>query len=193
MAVGRKTWTVLAHEPIEVLAPNVWRVEGRLNAYNRRVMTLVRLGDGRILIHNAIALDEPSMSRIDGWGEIVAILIPNGFHRQDDTVSIRELEGIGRREGVVITRSPDGVTAIFCDTLLNLPKLSGLLGAVLHPTGTLSVPRPTSLLFAKDKKALRTDLEHIAAEEELVRVIPGHGRVVTTDVEASLREAAARL
>jgi hypothetical protein len=79
MAVGRKTWTVLAHEPIEVLAPNVWRVEGRLNAYNRRVMTLVRLGDGRILIHNAIALDEPSMSRIDGWGEIVAILIPNGF------------------------------------------------------------------------------------------------------------------
>jgi hypothetical protein len=232
MAVGHKTWTVLAHEPIEVLAPNVWRVEGRLNAYNRRVMTLVRLGDGRILIHNAIALDEPSMARIDGWGEIVAILIPNGFHRQDarimrerypkakvyaptgalaaaskatpcdgsysnvptdDTVSIRELEGIGRREGVVITRSPDGVTAIFCDTLLNLPKLSGLLGAVLHPTGTLSVPRPTSLLFAKDKKALRTDLEHIAAEEGLVRVIPGHGRVVTTDVDASLREAAARL
>ncbi len=138
MAVGHKTWSVLPHGPIEVLAPNMWRVTGRLSALNTRVMTLARLGDGRILMHNAIALDQPSMARIDAWGEVVAILVPNRFHRQDArimrdrcpnakvyapsgalpgasratpcdgtyadipadaTVSVRDLEGIGRREG----------------------------------------------------------------------------------------------
>jgi hypothetical protein len=232
MAVGHKTWTVLSHQPIEVLASNLWRVEGRLNASNTRVMTLVRLLDGRVLIHNAVALDEPSMARIEAWGDVAAILVPNRFHRMDahimrtrypkakvfapsgavaatskatpcdgtyadaptdESVSVRDLEGIGRREGVVVVRSPDGTTAVFCDTLLNLPKLSGLLGTMLHPTGTLSVPRPTSLLFAKDRKALRTDLEHIASDERLVRVIPGHGAVVASDAPRRLRDAAARL
>jgi len=214
------------------LAPNLWRVEGVLSAANKRVMILVRLGDGRILVHNAIALDAPSMARIDEWGEVAAILVPNRFHRRDarimhlrypkakvyaptgalaaaskatpcagtysdvptdSTVSARELDGIRRREGVVIVRSPDGVSAVFCDTLLNLPKLSGLLGMMLYPTGMLSVPRPTSLLFAKDRKALRADLERIAAEGGLVRVIPGHGAVVGADAPSQLRAAAARL
>jgi len=232
MAVGHKTWTVLSHQPIEVLTPNVWRVEGRLNASNTRVMTLIRLRDGRILIHNAVALDEPSMARIDGWGEVSTILVPNRFHRMDahimrtryprakvfapsgalapaakataidgaysdvptdDTVYVRDLDGIRKREGVVVARSPDGATAVFCDTLLNLPQLKGLMGMMLHPTGTLSVPRPTSLLFAKDRGALRADLERIASEEGLVRVIPGHGAVVSTDAPRRLREAAGRL
>jgi hypothetical protein len=195
-------------------------------------MVLVRLADGRILVHNAIPLDEPSMAEIDAWGEVAVILIPNRFHLQDarvmqeryakakvyapsgaitaaakatpvtgsytdvltdPTVTIRDLQGVGAREGVILVRSPDGVSAIFCDTLLNLPKLSGLLGILLHPTGTLSVPRPTSLLFAKDRKALRTDLEGIASADGLVRVIPGHGRVVADDASRRLRDAASRL
>ena len=232
MPIGHQTWTVLSHKPIEELAPNLWRVEGILNRSNKRVMVLIRLGDGRIIMHNAIALDEPSMARIDAWGEVAAILVPNGFHRQDArimqerypkakvyaptgavagaskatpctgsyadvpsdaSVSLRDIEGIGRREGVVFVRSPDGLSAVFCDTLLNLPKLSGLLGFFLHPTGVLSVPRPTSLLFAKDRKALRADLQSIASQDGLVRVIPGHGQVVASDAPQKLREAAARL
>jgi hypothetical protein len=232
MAVGFRRWTVLPHAPIEVLAPNLWRVEGRMNAYNKRVMVLARLADGRILMHNGIALDEPSMAQIDAWGTVAAILIPNRFHRQDahimqarypgakayapsgamaaasratpcagtyadvpvdPSVSLRELEGIGAREGVLLVRSPDGASAVFCDTLLNLPRLTGLLGVFLHPTGTLSVPRPTSLWFAKDRPALRASLERVAAEDGLVRVIPGHGDVVASGAAARLREAAARL
>jgi hypothetical protein len=232
MAAGYQTWTVLPHAPIEEVMPNVWRVEGQLNAFNKRVMILVRLGDGRILIHNAIALDEPSMARIDAWGDVAAILVPNGFHRQDAlimqrrypkakvyapsgamgraskvtpcagsyadaptdaSVKIRHLDGIGEREGVVLVRSEDGVSAVFCDTLLNLPKLGGWLGVLLYPTGMLSVPRPTKLLFARDRKALRVDLESMAADPDLVRVIPGHGAVVASDARTRLREAAAQL
>ena len=45
MAVGSSTWNVRPHSPIEVLAPNLWRVEGVMSAQNRRVVVLVRLGE----------------------------------------------------------------------------------------------------------------------------------------------------
>jgi hypothetical protein len=109
------------------------------------------------------------------------------------SVSLRELDGIGVREGVLLVRSPDGVSAVFCDTLLNLPWLTGVLGLFLHPTGTLSVPRATSLWFAKDRRALRANLERLADEDGVVRVIPGHGNVVASGAAGRLREAAARL
>ncbi len=230
MPVGHTTWTVHPHEPIEALTPNLWRVEQRMNRSNVRVMVLARLADGRVVVHSAIALDEPSMKRIDAWGEVAAILIPNRFHRKDariwqerypkakvyapsgavsaaskatpvhgtyadaphdDTFVARDLAGLAEREGVLLLKDEGGTSAVFCDTLLNLPKTGGLLGMMLHPTGTLSVPRPTSLLFAKDKKALRADLERIAAD--VTRVVPGHGAVVTEDAAGRLREAAARL
>lgn len=232
MAVGHKTWTVRSHEPIEELSRNLWRVEGLMTERNRRVMILARLRDGRIVVHNSIALDELSMAKIDAWGEVAAILVPNGFHRQDalimqqrypkakvysptgavkaaskatpcagtyadapsdDTVTLRDLDGVGKREGVMMVESDDGASAVFCDTLLNLPKLGGVMGMFLHPTGVLSVPRMTTLVFAKDTSALRSDLERIAATDRLVRVIPGHGRVVSANAPAQLREAAARL
>ncbi len=208
----------------------MWRVEQKMNRSNRRVMVLARLADGRVVVHSAIALDDASMAKLDAWGEVAAILVPNRFHRNDariwqerypkakvyaptgavdgaakatpvhgtyadaphdDTFSARDLAGIGNREGVLLLRQGEGTTAIFCDTLLNLPKMSGPLGWMMHPTGTLAVPRPTTMIFAKDKKALRADLEAIA--EDVVRVVPGHGAVVEEDAAARVREAAARL
>lgn len=77
------TWTILPHGPIEKLAENLWRVEGQLGKSNKRVMTLARLADGRVLIHNAIALEEPLMAELTAWGTPCAILVPNAFHRQD--------------------------------------------------------------------------------------------------------------
>ena len=232
MAVGYTEWTVLEHKPIEELAPNLWRVEGKMNERNRRVMTLARLNDGRIIVHNAIALNDDEMKKIDAWGQVSAILIPNGFHRQDAfimhqrypkakvyapkgaikaakksteiagsyddvptdmTVWLRHIDGIGEREGLLMVRSNDGVSAVFCDTLLNLPKMGGFFGMMLHPTGTLSVPRISRMFWMKDKEALRGDLEKLAKEEGLVRVIPGHGHVITENASAALSEAAGRL
>jgi hypothetical protein len=78
------TWTLLPHGPIEKLADNLWRLEGTMpNGTTRRVMTLARLTDGRVIIHNAIALEEELMNEITAWGTPAAILVPNGFHRQD--------------------------------------------------------------------------------------------------------------
>jgi hypothetical protein len=75
-------WTVLPHQPIAKLEPNLWMVEGRLDQV-RRIMAVVRLGDGRLLIWNAIALDEPEMKELEAWGTPAFLVVPNGLHRMD--------------------------------------------------------------------------------------------------------------
>jgi hypothetical protein len=77
-------WLVLPHDPIQELSENLWRVEGALPHFSlRRVMSVVRLQDGRLLIHSAIAMDESSMKRLEAWGEPAIMLIPHARHRMD--------------------------------------------------------------------------------------------------------------
>ncbi len=77
-------WLVLPHDPIQELTENLWRVEGALPHFSmRRVMSVVRLQDGRLLIHSAIAMDEASMKRFEAWGEPAFLLIPHSRHRMD--------------------------------------------------------------------------------------------------------------
>jgi hypothetical protein len=84
MAVGFTAWTVLPHKPIEKLAPNLWRVSGEMSKGKvQRQMVLARMNDGRVIVHNAIALDDSEMAELEAWGEPSVIFVPNGFHRQD--------------------------------------------------------------------------------------------------------------
>lgn len=84
MARPSSTWTVLPHLPIERLEPNLWRVQGSLpDMALTRVMTLVRLDDGRVVVHSAIALDDASMAEVEAWGRPAVLLVPNAYHRLD--------------------------------------------------------------------------------------------------------------
>src|SRR5690349_16687696 len=77
-------WTVLPHEPIEKIADNLWRVVGFMNDGKvQRQMVLGRMADGRIIVHNGIALEEPQMKEIEAWGKPSVLFVPNAFHRQD--------------------------------------------------------------------------------------------------------------
>jgi hypothetical protein len=79
-----ETWTVLGHEPIEELAENLWSVLGDLPSISlKRVMVVARMQDGRLLIHNAIALEEELMKTLEAWGAPAFIVVPNGWHRLD--------------------------------------------------------------------------------------------------------------
>lgn len=86
MAVCYTEWKVLPHHPMEKLAENLWRLEGKMENGTRRVMSLARLQDGRILMHNPIALEDEEMAAIDAWGQVAAILVPNAFHRMDSRI-----------------------------------------------------------------------------------------------------------
>jgi hypothetical protein len=83
-AVTASDWVVLPHAPIQELSENLWRVEGDLPHFSmKRVMTVVRLRDGTLLIHSAIALDEASMHKLEAWGTPSVMLIPHVRHRMD--------------------------------------------------------------------------------------------------------------
>jgi len=79
-----KTWTVLPHLPIEELTENLWRIQGSLpNMPLKRVTTVARRENGELVIHNAMAMDEPTMTRLLAWGTPSYLLVPNGYHRLD--------------------------------------------------------------------------------------------------------------
>ncbi|HWE31525.1 MAG TPA: hypothetical protein VHB97_26170 [Polyangia bacterium] len=86
-------WTVFPHQPIEKLEDNLWRVEGKVDQL-RRVMVVVRLGDGRLVIWNGIALDEPEMKELEAWGTPTFLIVPNGFHRLDARIWKQRYPGL---------------------------------------------------------------------------------------------------
>lgn len=78
---------MLPHGPIEKLSERLWRVEGSLPDIGmKRVMTIARAPDGRLVIHNGIALDDAGMAELDALGKVATIIVPNGYHRLDAKV-----------------------------------------------------------------------------------------------------------
>lgn len=46
-------------------------------------MSVVRLGDGRLVFLNAIPLAEDAMAELERWGEPAILVVPNRLHRLD--------------------------------------------------------------------------------------------------------------
>jgi Domain of unknown function (DUF4336) len=77
-------WRVGEHGPLQKLEANLWRVEGEVGGTKlRRVMTLAKLADGGLLVHNAIAMTEWQMQEVEAWGPVRYIVVPNAYHRLD--------------------------------------------------------------------------------------------------------------
>ncbi len=84
MANASSEWKVLAHEPIVKLADNLLWVRGAIPGMSlKRVMVVVRLPDEQLLIHNGIALDEPSMTELERFGKPAFLIVPSVGHRLD--------------------------------------------------------------------------------------------------------------
>lgn len=225
-----RTWTVLNNEPIETFSDNLWGVQGFMpDGKNRRRMIVARRSDGDLVIHNVIALDEAGMARLEAFGRVRYMVVPNAFHRQDayiwkqrfpdmlvvapagargavekevrvdldydqlppdDVVRLGHNDGLAKKEGFMLTQGPDGATLTYCDTLLNMPPMSGIFGFLLSPTGKPSLPRLIRWMMVKDKAALAAQLRSFADRERIVRIIPGHGSVMDAGAPEVLRNVA---
>lgn len=111
----------------------------------------------------------------------------------DDGVTLTHLEGLKNAEGIMEVDSDGKKTVVFNDCVNNLPKLGGLFGFLLSPTGMPAVPRITRWFMAKDMKAFRANLERIAETKNLARIIVSHGKPMTDDPSGVLKTVAARL
>lgn len=84
MAKAHTSWTVLKHGPIERLSDNLWRVKGALPGMSlERVMTVVRRGDGSLLLHSPIAMGEAQQAELEALGPVAVLVVPNAGHRLD--------------------------------------------------------------------------------------------------------------
>lgn len=80
-----RPWTVLANDPPRRLEDNLMCVHGPTPGPGglRRTMTVMRRSDGKLVIHSAIALDDPGMRELEALGEPAFLVVPNAFHRLD--------------------------------------------------------------------------------------------------------------
>ncbi len=80
-------WTVLPHGKLTRLEDNLLSVTGVLHMPPmgdvERRMTVVRLGDGRLIVYSAIALDESEMRAIEAFGTPTYLIVPSDIHRMD--------------------------------------------------------------------------------------------------------------
>lgn len=77
-------WKVLPHGAIEQLSDRLCVVEGSLPSMPlKRVMTCVRLDDGSVVVHSAVALDPSTQKELEAWGMPRILIVPNPWHRLD--------------------------------------------------------------------------------------------------------------
>jgi hypothetical protein len=112
---------------------------------------------------------------------------------RDASVQLFHWRGSKDREGAVLVREADRATLIINDMLLNLPKLGGMMGLMLGPTGVASVPRVMRWLLLKDTRAFKQHLLELAQTPGLGRILVGHGPTIEGSAAASLKQAAERL
>src|SRR5258708_3317589 len=89
MPKALKQWKVLPHGRLERVDDNMLTVTGDipmpLMKLSRR-MTIVRLGDGRLVVFSAIALDENEMNAIEDFGRPAFLVVPSDKHRLDSRI-----------------------------------------------------------------------------------------------------------
>ena len=79
-------WKVLPHGDVVQLEENVWSVTGDFDIpFNplKRVMTIVRREDGKLVLHGLMALDDARQKRVEELGEIAWLVVPSRYHKLD--------------------------------------------------------------------------------------------------------------
>jgi hypothetical protein len=92
-----RAWIVQPYRPIARAEPNLWTVDGDMRLPGGmfpRKMALMRLSDGRMVIHSAIPLNEPDMAEIERWGEPSFCIVPNRRHRLDASAFRKRYPGL---------------------------------------------------------------------------------------------------
>ncbi len=148
-----KEWKVLPHSRLTTVEDNILTVVGEISmpavTFPRR-MTVVRLGDGRLVIYSAIALDEDEMRALEEFGTPAFLIVPSDHHRIDAKIwkdrytALQVIAPRGAREKVQEAVAVDATQGDFGDPLVRFVTVPGT-GAheavleILNPTGTTLV------------------------------------------------------
>jgi len=74
----------MPHSDVIPLENNLWIVDGRVPHMGlHRRMSIIRLSDGRLVLHSVIAGKEELLKKIETLGEPAFMVVPNPYHRLD--------------------------------------------------------------------------------------------------------------
>jgi hypothetical protein len=137
MPATLEEWKVLPHGKLTPVADGILTVVGEIKmplmTLPRR-MTLVRLNGGRLLVFNAIALDEDEMRRIEEFGTPAFLIVPNDHHRLDSKIwkerypAMRVIAPEGSREKVEEAVRVDSTQGDFGDPNISFVTVPGTDG-----------------------------------------------------------------
>jgi len=228
MAKAPRPYVVTRHDPIERLDLNLWTVNGDVPDFPKgsgmgRRMSIVRLGDGRLVFHNAIPLDDQSLTQVMAWGKPSILIVPMHLHATDAagfrerldlkvftskvtldkvreivpvegtleelpvdaSLKCEPLAGTRFGEAAYVVKSGARSSLLFCDAIHDSRPGGGFHGFMFRVMGFTGdepkVPPFFKLRAVSDKKALKADLLRLAETPGLVRVVPSHGGIVTSD------------
>jgi hypothetical protein len=140
----------------------------------------------------------PSAS-VNKVGEVVPVDGRYEDFPRDPLVELRNVPGTSGREGMMLVRGKDGLSVIFNDVVMNMDRKRDVLG-FLFTTLLGSAPGPRvsrlgRLTLVTDKRALRAELERLAALPDLANLIVSHEKVCRGRAEsrAALERAASYL
>lgn len=150
MPSNLEQWTVLPHDPPRRVSDDILTVVGEIGmplmTLPRR-MTVVRLGDGRLAIFSAIALDEAEMKRLEDFGTPAFLIVPSDHHRMDAKIwkdrypALKVIAPPGARAAVEEAVPVDATEADFGDPSVRLVIVPGTGGR----EAALEVRRPGGL------------------------------------------------
>ncbi len=101
-------------------------------------------------------------------------------------------------EGVFMHHAANGsLSLVFNDVFMNLPdKLPGFQGFLIGALGSTGGPKVTGIakmFVVRDKARCAAHLRRLSELEGLARIVPGHGAVVATHANTTLRSVADKL
>jgi hypothetical protein len=113
----------------------------------------------------------------------------------DAAVRLEPVEGVKNGEPALVVTSGGGrVSLLFSDVIMNNPKDAvGFLPRLMGFSGSVKIVPVFRMMFLKDKKALKMQIERWAQLPGLTRLVPCHGDVLSNGAAEALRAAAATL
>jgi hypothetical protein len=135
MAKAPRPWIVTPHDPIRQLDENLWTVDSPVPTIPGgtfpRKMSIVKLSDGTLVLHNAIPLDDAGMKQLEGLGRPAFLIAPSPFHCIDAhamraRLGAKLLCPAAARERLREVVEPDGaLDALPADPALRAETLDG--------------------------------------------------------------------
>lgn len=159
-------------------------------------MTVIRLGDGRLILHSPVPISPELRGELDALGPVGFIVVPRAHGKFAEQASrmypAAELLVLGFRLQEVVLYHRSSRTLVLTDLCFNIQRsASGIAHMFFRANGMWQRFGPSRIIrrvAVSERAALQRSLERVLLWD-FERIVPGHGDVIEQGGRAALRAA----